>query len=152
MVSRARDETSVQTVVIALIFVGWPDVVRLVYGQVLVTREAEYVEAARALGASSGGILWRHVLPNIRETVVVAFSMGIPGAVMYEAGLSFFGFGLQPPTPSLGSIISDGRGYLASAPWYPLFPGLTLAIIVLAFSFLGEGLQNLQGRGQMHKG
>lgn len=133
-------QPSLSTVTIALIVVGWPDVVRLVYGQVLVAREMLYVEAARSLGASEVRILLRHVVPNILETIVVAFSMGIPGAVMYEAGLSFFGFGLQPPTPSLGSIISDGRGYMTVAPWYTVFPGLTLAMLVLAFNLLGEGL------------
>ncbi len=85
-------------------------------------------------------ILLRHILPNIISTIIVAFSMGIPGAIMYEAGLSFFGYGIQPPTPSLGSIISDGRGYMTVAPWYTVFPGLMLVAIVLAFNFLGEGL------------
>jgi len=139
---------SLQTVTIALILVGWPDVVRLIYGQVLLTREMDYIEAARSVGATDFRILMRHILPNIREILVVAFSVGIPGAVMYEAGLSFFGFGIQPPTPSLGSIISDGRGYSAVAPWYPLFPGLALVVIVLAFNFLGEGLLKWNERPQ----
>ncbi len=133
---------SLFTVTVALILVGWPDVVRLIYGQVLVTREMDFIEAARSIGATDFRILQRHILPNLREILIVAFSIGIPGAVMYEAGLSFFGFGIQPPTPSLGSIISDGRGYIAVAPWYPLFPGLALVLMVLAFNFFGEGLQN----------
>lgn len=141
-------QPSLSTVTISLILVGWPDVVRLVYGQVLLTREMMYVEAARSLGASEWRILWRHILPNIVDLIVVAFSMGIPGAVMYEAGLSFFGFGIQPPTPSLGSIISDGRGYMTVAPWYTLFPGLALVVMVLAFNFLGEGLLRLSHRAQ----
>jgi peptide/nickel transport system permease protein len=139
-------QPSLSTVTVALILVGWPDVVRLIYGQVLVVRKMVYVEAARSLGATEWHIMWRHILPNILETIVVAFSMGIPGAVMYEAGLSFFGFGIQPPTPSLGSIISDGRGYMLAAPWYTLFPGLTLALMVLVFNFLGEGLLRLSRR------
>lgn len=143
-------QPSLSTVTVALILVGWPDVVRLVYGQVLVAREMLYVEAARSLGASEWRILWWHIMPNIVEPIVVAFSMGIPGAVMYEAGLSFFGFGIQPPTPSLGSIISDGRGYMSVAPWYTIFPGLTLAVIVLAFNFLGEGLLRLSQSRKMH--
>ena len=77
---------------------------------------------------------------NVATTALSLFSMGIPGAIMYEAGLSFFGFGIQPPMPSLGLIISDGRGYMTVAPWYTIFPGLTLVAIVLAFNFLGEGL------------
>ena len=148
MVVTAVLQPSLSTVTIALIVVGWPDVVRLVYGQVLVAREMMYVEAARSLGASEARILARHIVPNILETIVVAFSMGIPGAVMYEAGLSFFGFGLQPPTPSLGSIISDGRGYMMAAPWYTVFPGLTLALLVLAFNLLGEGLLRRNRRHQ----
>lgn len=137
---------SLFTVTVALILVGWPDVVRLIYGQVLVTREMDFIKAARSIGASDFRILQRHVLPNIREILIVAFSIGIPGAIMYEAGLSFFGFGIQPPTPSLGSIISDGRGYIAVAPWYPLFPGLALVVMVLAFNFFGEGLLNYNKR------
>ena len=85
----------------------------------------------------------RHILPNIASPIIVAFSMGIPGAIMYEARLSFFGFRIKPPMPSLGLIISDGRGYMTVAPWYTIFPGLTLVSIVLAFNFLGEGLSDV---------
>ena len=131
---------SLSTVIVALVLVGWPDVTRLVYGQTLGIRSSDYVLAARALGANSFRIITRQILPNIANPIIVAFSMGIPGAIMYEAGLSFFGFGIQPPMPSLGLIISDGRGYLTVAPWYTIFPGLTLVAIVLAFNFLGEGL------------
>ena len=131
---------SLSTVIIALVLVGWPDVTRLVYGQTLGIRASDYVVAARALGANNVRIIARHILPNIASPIIVAFSMGIPGAIMYEAGLSFFGFGIQPPMPSLGLIISDGRGYMTVAPWYTIFPGLTLVAIVLAFNFLGEGL------------
>jgi ABC-type dipeptide/oligopeptide/nickel transport system permease subunit len=131
---------SLSTVIIALVLVGWPDVTRLVYGQTLGIRASDYVVAARALGANNFRIIARHILPNIASPIIVAFSMGIPGAIMYEAGLSFFGFGIQPPMPSLGLIISDGRGYMTVAPWYTIFPGLTLVAIVLAFNFLGEGL------------
>lgn len=128
------------TVCFALALVAWPDVARLVRGQTLAIREQTYVEAARCLGAGSRRILLRHVLPNCMGPIIVAFSMGIPGAIMYEAGLSFFGFGIQPPTPSLGSIISDGRGYITVAPWYPGFPGLVLTILVLSVNLVGDGL------------
>lgn len=134
---------SLFTVGVALVLVGWPDVSRLVYGQTLSVRESEYILAARAVGVPPQRILLRHILPNITGPLIVAFSMGIPGAIMYEAGLSFFGFGIRPPMPSLGSIISDGRGYMEIAPWYTIFPGLTLVAIVLAFNFLGEGLIDL---------
>ncbi|MBH27931.1 MAG: hypothetical protein CL789_01645 [Chloroflexi bacterium] len=131
---------SLSTVIIALVLVSWPDVTRLVYGQTLGIRASDYVVAARSLGANNFRIIVKHILPNIASPIIVAFSMGIPGAIMYEAGLSFFGFGIQPPMPSLGLIISDGRGYMTVAPWYTIFPGLTLVAIVLAFNFLGEGL------------
>ena len=128
------------TVCVALALVAWPDVARLVRGQVLAIRGQTYVEAARSVGAGSWRILLRHVLPNCMGPIIVAFSMGIPGAIMYEAGLSFFGFGIQPPTPSLGSIISDGRGYITVAPWYPGFPGLVLTLLVLSVNLVGDGL------------
>ncbi len=128
------------TVCVALALVAWPDVARLVRGQVLAIREQAYVEAARCVGAGNWRILLRHVLPNCMGPIIVAFSMGIPGAIMYEAGLSFFGFGIQPPTPSLGSIISDGRGYITVAPWYPGFPGLVLTLLVLSVNLVGDGL------------
>ncbi len=128
------------TVCLALALVAWPDVARLVRGQVLAIREQTYVEAARSIGAGNWRILLRHVLPNCMGPIIVAFSMGIPGAIMYEAGLSFFGFGIQPPTPSLGSIISDGRGYITVAPWYPGFPGLALTLLVLSVNLVGDGL------------
>jgi ABC-type dipeptide/oligopeptide/nickel transport system permease subunit len=134
---------SLFTVGVALVLVGWPDVSRLVYGQTLSVRESEYILAAKAVGVPPHRILLKHILPNITGPIIVAFSMGIPGAIMYEAGLSFFGFGIRPPMPSLGSIISDGRGYMEIAPWYTIFPGLTLVAIVLAFNFLGEGLIDL---------
>ena len=128
------------TVCVALALVAWPDVARLVRGQVLAIRGQTYVEAARSVGAGNWRILLRHVLPNCMGPIIVAFSMGIPGAIMYEAGLSFFGFGIQPPTPSLGSIISDGRGYITVAPWYPGFPGLVLTLLVLSVNLVGDGL------------
>ena len=128
------------TVCVALALVAWPDVARLVRGQVLAIKGQTYVEAARSVGAGNWRILLRHVLPNCMGPIIVAFSMGIPGAIMYEAGLSFFGFGIQPPTPSLGSIISDGRGYITVAPWYPGFPGLVLTLLVLSVNLVGDGL------------
>lgn len=128
------------TIVLALVIVSWPDVARLTRSQALSLRQAPYAEAARALGASTTHIMSHHIVPNMLDTVVVAFSIGVPGAIMYEAGLSFFGFGIQPPDPSLGSIIADGRGYITSAWWYPLFPGLVLVLITVSFNLLGDGL------------
>jgi peptide/nickel transport system permease protein len=128
------------TVCFALVLVAWPDVTRLIRGQVLYLKEQTFVEAARSCGASNSRILFSHILPNCLGVIIVAFSMGIPGAIMYEAGLSFFGFGIQPPMPSLGSLIADGRGYIINAPWYPGFPGLVLTLLVLSFNVLGDAL------------
>lgn len=128
------------TVCLALVLVSWPDVARLVRGQVLAIREKLFIEAARCSGVKNSRIIFRHILPNCFGEIVVAFSMGIPGAIMYEAGLSFFGYGIQPPTPSLGSIIANGRGYMINAPWYIGFPGIVLMLLVLSFNLLGDGL------------
>lgn len=128
------------TVCLALVLVSWPDVARLVRGQVLAIRERPFIEAARCSGVKNSRIIFRHILPNCFGEIVVAFSMGIPGAIMYEAGLSFFGYGIQPPTPSLGSLIANGRGYMINAPWYIGFPGVVLMLLVLSFNLLGDGL------------
>jgi len=128
------------TVCVALVLVAWPDVARLVRGQVLYIKEQEYIEASRSLGAKDFRLIFKHILPNCLGPIIVSFSMGIPGAIMYEAGLSFFGYGIQPPMPSLGSIIADGRGYIMPAPWYPGFPGVVLTLLVLSFNLFGDGL------------
>ncbi|MGE5573917.1 MAG: ABC transporter permease [Bacteroidota bacterium] len=134
---------SIRSLCIALTIIGWPDVAKLVRAQAISLREREFVQAARALGASDARILLRHILPNCLGVILVSFSMGIPGAIMYEAGLSFFGLGVKPPNPSLGSIISDGRGYLAVAPWYICFPGLMLAVLVLSFNVFGDAIRDM---------
>lgn len=128
------------SVCVALVLVAWPDVARLVRGRVFEIRAQAFVEASRSLGAGPWHIITRHIVPNCLGVIVVAFSVGIPGAIMYEAGLSFFGYGIQPPTPSLGSIIGDGRGYITTAPWLSAFPGLVLMLIVLSFNLLGDRL------------
>lgn len=131
---------SLTSVIIAIVIVGWPKVARLVRGQVMSIKGNDYIEATEALGANNLRIIFRHVLPNCIGIIIVSFSMGIPGAVMYEAGLSFFGLGIQPPNPSLGSIISNGRGYLMFAPWYSVIPGIVLALFVLSVNVLGDTL------------
>jgi ABC-type dipeptide/oligopeptide/nickel transport system permease subunit len=140
------------TVCLAIMLVGWPDVARLVRSQVLSVRNKEYVTAIKALGGSTSRIMVKHILRNCLGIIVVAFSMGIPGAVMYEAGLSFFGLGLRPPIPSLGSIIADGRGYIIFAPWYSLFPGLALAIFVLCCNVVGDTLVDVLDPSYRNKG
>lgn len=140
---------------LALIFVvigavGWAGLARLVRGQVLVLRNAEYVLAARALGASDARVLGRHLLPNVRAPVLVAAALGIAGAMMAEAALSFLGLGAQPPTPSWGAMVADGRDLLRVAPWVSVAPGAAIGIAVLAFNLVGDGLRQVfdDRRGQ----
>ena len=121
--------------------VGWAGMARLVRGQVLVLRSAEYVMAARALGARDGRILWRHLLPNVRAQIIVAATLGMAGAIMAEAALSFVGLGAQPPTPSWGAMVADGRDLLRVAPWVSLAPGIAIGITVLGFNLVGDGLR-----------
>ncbi|HTK56208.1 MAG TPA: ABC transporter permease [Gemmatimonadales bacterium] len=121
--------------------VGWAGMARLVRGQVLVLRSAEYVQAARALGAPDLRILFRHLLPNVRAQVIVAATLGIAGAMMAEAALSFLGLGAQPPTPSWGAMVSDGRDLLRVAPWVSFAPGLAIGLAVLGFNLVGDGLR-----------
>jgi peptide/nickel transport system permease protein/oligopeptide transport system permease protein len=102
----------------------------------------EYIEAARALGANHFKIIWKHILPNTMAPMIVSVTMGVAGAIMSEAGLSFLGLGVQEPFPSWGSIINEGLSYLRVAPWYTLFPGLAIALTVLGFNLLGDGLRD----------
>ena len=124
--------------------VGWAGMARLVRGQLLVVRQLEYVQAVRALGAVDRRIVLRHVLPNVIAPVVIAATLGVAGAIMAEAALSFLGLGVQPPTPSWGSMISDGRDLdqLRHAPWTSLFPGLAIGAAVLGFNLLGDALRD----------
>jgi ABC-type dipeptide/oligopeptide/nickel transport system permease subunit len=124
--------------------VGWAGMARLVRGQVLVVRELEFVQAIRALGARDRVILIRHVLPNVIAPVIVAATLGVAGAIMAEAALSFLGLGVQPPTPSWGSMIADGRdlGQLRHAPWTSVAPGLAIGAAVMAFNLFGDALRD----------
>jgi peptide/nickel transport system permease protein len=133
---------SLVNVVLALTLIGWVGYARLVRGQVLRAREFEYVMAARALGAGTGRILTRHVLPSALPAVMVQATLGMATAILSEAALSFLGLGVQPPTPSWGTMINGGRGHLLDAPHLTIFPGLCLAVVVLGFNFLGDGLRD----------
>jgi peptide/nickel transport system permease protein len=130
-------------VLFALTIIGWVGYARLVRGQVLRAREFEYVQAARALGAGVPRILWRHVIPTALPVVVVQATLGMAGAILGEAALSFLGLGVQPPTPSWGTMLNGGRAHLLDAPHLTLFPGLAIALLVLGFNFVGDGLRNL---------
>jgi peptide/nickel transport system permease protein len=133
---------SLVNVVLALTVIGWVGYARLVRGQVLRAREFEYVMAARALGASTVRVLVRHVLPAALPAVLVQATLGMAGAILSEAALSFLGLGVQPPTPSWGAMINGGRAHLLDAPHLTVFPGLCLAAVVLGFNFLGDGLRD----------
>lgn len=133
---------SLTNAMIAIAVVTWPVYARLVRGQVLLLREAEYVEASRCLGASSVRIVWRHILPNTLAPLLVQASFDMGGAILSAAGLSFIGFGAQPPTAEWGVMISEGRNYIATQPWLSLFPGLAILFTVAAFNLIGDGLRD----------
>ncbi|MCL4514274.1 MAG: ABC transporter permease [Firmicutes bacterium] len=127
---------------IALGIVGWAGMARLVRGQVLSLREREFIEAARAIGESDFRIIMRHVLPNCMAPIIISVTLGIPGAIMAEAGLSFLGLGAQPPLSSWGQMIAFGKAWMRSAPWLSIYPGLAIMITVLAFNLFGDGLRD----------
>jgi peptide/nickel transport system permease protein len=133
---------SIVNVVLALSVIGWVGYARLARGQVLRVREMEYVAAAQALGAGTPRVLVRHVLPSTLPVVVVQAALGMAGAILSEASLSFLGLGVQPPTPSWGTMLDAGRAHLIDAPHLTLFPGIALAALVLGFNFLGDGLRD----------
>ena len=133
---------SLFNVVFALSLIGWVGYARLVRGQVLRARELEFVQAARALGASTPRVLARHVIPTTLPAVTVQATLGMGGAILAEASLSFLGLGVQPPTPSWGTMLNYGRIHLLDAPHLTIFPGLAIAVLVLGFNFLGDGLRD----------
>ena len=133
---------SLTNVILALSIIGWVGYARLVRSQALRAREFEFVQAARALGAGTPRILLRHVLPTALPAVVVQATLGMAGAIIAEAALSFLGLGVQPPTPSWGTMLDAGRSHLFDAPHLTIFPGLAIAILVLGFNFLGDGLRD----------
>jgi peptide/nickel transport system permease protein len=133
---------SLTNVVLALSVIGWVGYARLVRSQALRAREFEFVQAARALGAGAPRIVLRHILPTALPAVVVQATLGMAGAIISEASLSFLGLGVQPPTPSWGTMLDAGRSHIFDAPHITIFPGLAIAILVLGFNFLGDGLRD----------
>jgi peptide/nickel transport system permease protein len=133
---------SLTNAMIAIAIVSWPVYARLVRGQVLILRQLEYVDASRSLGASSGRIMWRHILPNSLSPLLVQASFDMGAAILAAAGLSFIGFGTQPPTPEWGIMVSDGRNYIATHSWLSLYPGLAILLTVAAFNLIGDGLRD----------
>jgi peptide/nickel transport system permease protein len=129
--------------IIALVIGGWVGYARLVRAQVLAAREREYVEAARALGASDFRILARHILPNIMQPVIVQAAIGMASAILAEATMSFLGLGVPPPVPSWGGMLNDARSHLFDSPHLVLFPALAVMLAVLAFNFVGDAMRDL---------
>ncbi len=135
---------------LAITIVSWAGFARLVRGLTLSLKEQTYVEASRAIGATTGRILFRHILPNALPLLLVAGSLRVGGFILLEAALSFLGLGVQPPTPTWGSMISLNRMYINSAPWMVIFPGLAISITVISFNILGDFLRDkLDPRMQM---
>jgi peptide/nickel transport system permease protein len=140
IVAAAAMGPGVASVVVATAFVGIPFFSRIVRAKALVEKELEYIQAARSMGAGAAWILRRHVLPNVTAPVSVQASNAVGQAILLEATLSFLGLGIQPPTPSLGTMLFEAKGVLGLAPWYPVFPGIALVILVVALNFISDGL------------
>ncbi|HEY3217443.1 MAG TPA: ABC transporter permease [Candidatus Eisenbacteria bacterium] len=127
---------------VALGLVQWLTMARIVRGQVLSLRQQNFVEAARALGASDRAIIFRHIVPNTLGPVIVYTTLTVPAVILQEAFLSFLGLGVQPPDASWGTLVSDGARVLALFPWLVIFPGLALSLTLFCFNFLGDGLRD----------
>ncbi|HEX6434482.1 MAG TPA: ABC transporter permease [Gemmatimonadales bacterium] len=141
-------QPSALLVIAVLGLTGWMTIARLVHGEVRALSERPFVESAVALGVTSNRVLLRHILPNALTPVIVAAALGIGNAIMLEAGLSFLGLGVQPPTPSWGNLIASGRDTLVNAPWVATAPGVALVLVVLAATLLGDALRDRLDPGQ----
>ncbi len=133
---------SILMLFVALGMVQWLTMARIVRGQVLSLKQQAFVEAARALGASSGRIVFRHIVPNTLGPVIVYATLTVPAVMLQEAFLSFLGLGVQPPDASWGSLVSEGASLIAFFPWLTVFPGLALSAALFCFNFLGDGLRD----------
>lgn len=134
---------SLRNTMLALVVIWWPWYARIMRGQVLALREAEYVMAARSLGASTRRLMFRHLLPNAVPPIIVQATLDIGNAILIASSLSFLGFGAQPPVPEWGAMTSDGRTFLRDYWWYPTFPGLAIMGTVIGFNLMGDGLRDL---------
>lgn len=131
------------SIVIAIATVYTPIFARVVRGSTLPLKRVEFVQAAVAAGATTGRVLWRHILPNVAAPILVQLALSLSGAVVLEAALSYLGLGAVPPTPSLGSMLSEARAYMELAPWSVLYPGLALGLLVLAINIFGDAVRDL---------
>ncbi len=139
---------SILTIPLVIGIIGWTTFARTVRSEVLTLREQDYVQAARALGASDAHIILRHLLPGVLPGVVVLAALGMSGAIVVDAGLSYLGLGVPLPTPSWGRMVSDAQTYIAVAPWLVVAPGVAIASAVIGFNLIGYGLIDLVGRRQ----
>jgi len=135
-------EPSIFLIIVVLGLTGWTGTTRLVRGEVLSLREREFIQAARVLGYSRTRIILRHLIPNTMAPVIVAATLGIGNTIVLEAGLSFLGLGVQPPTPTWGSMVADGRDNLLGGWWVSTYPGMAIVVTVIAFNLLGDGLRD----------
>lgn len=131
-----------QNVFIAIGILGWPSIARVFRSSILSVKETEYVDAARAMGASDSRIIFRHIMPNAIAPIIVYGTMSIGGAIITEAALSYLGMGVQPPTPSWGGMLSEAKALMVPAPWLTLWPGFAILTTVLAFVLMGDGLRD----------
>ncbi len=136
---------SLLTVPLVIGLIGWTTFARTVRGEVLTLRERDYVQAAHALGAPAGRVILRHLLPGVLPGAVVLAALGMSGAIVVDAGLSYLGLGVPLPTPSWGRMVSDAQTYIAVAPWLMVAPGVAIALAVIGFNLIGHGLIDLLG-------
>ncbi|HYT05990.1 MAG TPA: ABC transporter permease [Gemmatimonadales bacterium] len=142
---------SASLVIVVLGLTGWMSIARLLHGEVRALAARPFIEGARALGIPPGLVLWRHVLPNALTPVIVAAALGVGNAIMLEAGLSFLGLGVQPPTASWGNMIASGRDTLVNAPWVAAAPGVALVLVVVACTLLGDAVQDAFDPRRRHR-
>ncbi len=133
----------VRNIIISLAIAGWVEYARIARGEVLVVREREFTQAARVMGASNGRIIWRHIFPNITTPLLVTATLQVAQFIIAEASISFLGFGVQPPTPAWGSMISEGFQNIFNAWWLITLPGIALALVVLAVNLVGDWLRDV---------
>lgn len=135
-------EPNIRNVIFAIAISAIPTFARIVRGSTLATKNLEYIDAMKALGASDSRIIFKHIFPNVTSPIIVQASLYIASAILAASGLSFLGMGAQPPSPELGALLSDGRDYMWDSGYIALFPGLVIMLIVLAFNVLGDGIRD----------
>ncbi|MBQ9827911.1 MAG: ABC transporter permease [Lachnospiraceae bacterium] len=136
--------TGKYNIIYALGFMFIPSFVRIARGEMLKLKEMEYIKSAKVMGVSDMRIIFSHVIPNMRSSLLTSLVVGFNNAVLAEASMSYLGLGVQPPDASLGRMISEAQSYIFRAPWYPIFPGIVIIIIILTFSMLGEELREAE--------